>query len=185
MKQDSIDAEVINLRFIRPLDMDTILASIGKTGKLITIEEGWHQCGIGAEIMARVVETDTFYQLDQPMYRLTGADIPMPYAEEMEKLRKIRETEPGALGLQRSDSRCSNSSHMSKSTSATTSKDEEVVSQDFPDDDLKTPTVEELSFPGQKVSSWLYEKSHFPTKMYNKMGNVTRWVQCLKYRQSF
>ena len=76
-------------------------------------------------------------------------------AEEMEKLRKIRETEPGALGLQRSDSRCSNSSssHMSKSTSATTaSKDEEVVSQDFPDDDLKTPTVEELSFPGQKVS---------------------------------
>ena len=77
-------------------------------------------------------------------------------AEEMEKLRKIRETEPGALGLQRSDSRCSNSSssHMSKSTSAsTTSKDEEVVSQDFPDDDLKTPTVEELSFPGQKVSS--------------------------------
>ena len=77
-------------------------------------------------------------------------------AEEMEKLRKIRETEPGALGLQRSDSRCSNSSssHMSKSTSApSTSKDEEVVSQDFPDDDLKTPTVEELSFPGQKVSS--------------------------------
>ena len=90
-------------------------------------------------------------------------------AEEMEKLRKIRETEPGALGLQRSDSRCSNSSssHMSKSTSATTaSKDEEVVSQDFPDDDLKTPTVEELSFPGQKVSSW----SHFPTKMYK--GNL-------------
>ena len=77
-------------------------------------------------------------------------------AEEMEKLRKIRETEPGALGLQRSDSRCSNSSssHMSKSTSGNTaSKDEEVVSQDFPDDDLKTPTVEELSFPGQKVSS--------------------------------
>ena len=90
-------------------------------------------------------------------------------AEEMEKLRKIRETEPGALGLQRSDSRCSNSSssHMSKSTSATTaSKDEEVVSQDFPDDDLKTPTVEELSFPGQKVSS----SSHFPTKMYK--GNL-------------
>ena len=69
--------------------------------------------------------------------------IPQPVymnAEEMEKLRKIRETEPGGIGLQRSDSR---SSHMSKTTTST---------EDFPDDDLKTPTVEELSFPGQKVS---------------------------------
>ena len=66
-------------------------------------------------------------------------------AEEMEKLRKIRETEPGGLGLQRSDSR---NSHMSKTTTAGSSS----IIEDFPDDDLKTPTVEELSFPGQKVS---------------------------------
>merc|ERR1719510_98130 len=72
--------------------------------------------------------------------------IPQPVymnAEEMEKLRKIRETEPGGLGLQRSDSR---NSHMSKPTTASSS-----IIEDFPDDDLKTPTVEELSFPGQKV----------------------------------
>ena len=94
-------------------------------------------------------------------------------AEEMEKLRKIRETEPGALGLQRSDSRCSNSSkssQMSKSTTSVSTKDEEVVSQDFPDDDLKTPTVEELSFPGQKVSK--IRKVSFSNQNVESKGKI-------------
>ncbi|XP_012533216.1 pyruvate dehydrogenase E1 component subunit beta, mitochondrial isoform X1 [Monomorium pharaonis] len=79
-----IEAEVINLRSLRPLDMDTIIASVVKTKHLVTVEQGWPQCGIGAEISARIVESEAFYHLDAPVIRVTGVDTPMPYAKSLE-----------------------------------------------------------------------------------------------------
>ncbi|KAK4881952.1 hypothetical protein RN001_005271 [Aquatica leii] len=79
-----IEAEVINLRSIRPLDMDTINASIVKTNHLVTVEQGWPTCGVGAEILSRVMESETFYHLDQPAIRITGVDTPMPYTKSLE-----------------------------------------------------------------------------------------------------
>src|SRR5437764_911378 len=78
-------AEVIDLRTIRPMDTDTIVASGQKTGRLVTIEEGWPQSGVGAEIAARVMER-AFDYLDAPVLRVTGKDVPMPYAANLEKL---------------------------------------------------------------------------------------------------
>jgi len=77
--------EVINLLSIRPLDRDAILNSIKKTGRCVTLEQGWPQSGIGAEIAAMIMETDAFNYLDAPMERVCGADIPMPYAQELER----------------------------------------------------------------------------------------------------
>lgn len=79
-----ISAEVINLRSIRPLDTDTIAESVKKTNRLITVEGGWPMFGVGAEICASVFETDAFHFLDAPVQRVTGADIPTPYAENLE-----------------------------------------------------------------------------------------------------
>lgn len=79
-----IEAEVINLRTLRPLDMNTIIKSVIKTNHLITIEQGWPQCGIGAEIITRIIESEAFFHLDQPPLRLTGVDVPMPYAHALE-----------------------------------------------------------------------------------------------------
>lgn len=80
-----IDAEVIDLRTIRPMDTDTIIASVQKTGRLVTVEEGWGQSGVGAEIAARVMER-AFDYLDAPVLRVFGKDVPMPYAANLEKL---------------------------------------------------------------------------------------------------
>jgi pyruvate dehydrogenase E1 component beta subunit len=80
-----IMAEVIDLRTLRPLDDATIIESVKKTGRLITVEEGWPQHGIGAEISARVMEK-AFDYLDAPVMRVTGKDVPMPYAANLEKL---------------------------------------------------------------------------------------------------
>eukprot|EP00898_Chlorokybus_atmophyticus_P005859 jgi/Chlat1/6274/Chrsp44S05866 len=80
-----IDAEVINLRSIRPLDRETIAASVRKTNRLLAVEEGWPQSGITAEIAASVME-DAFDYLDAPITRITGADVPMPYAANLERL---------------------------------------------------------------------------------------------------
>jgi pyruvate dehydrogenase E1 component beta subunit len=80
-----IYAEVIDLRTLRPLDDATIIESVKKTGRLITVEEGWPQNGIGAEISARVMEK-AFDYLDAPVMRITGKDVPMPYAANLEKL---------------------------------------------------------------------------------------------------
>ena len=80
-----IDAEVIDLRSLRPLDTETIVASVMKTGRLVTVEEGWQQSGVGAEITARVVER-AFDYLDAPPARVSGKDVPMPYAANLEKL---------------------------------------------------------------------------------------------------
>lgn len=79
-----ISAEVINLRSIRPLDTDTIAESVKKTNRLVTVEGGWPMFGVGAEICASVFETDAFHFLDAPVQRVTGADIPTPYAENLE-----------------------------------------------------------------------------------------------------
>lgn len=80
-----IEAEVINLRTLRPLDFDTILESVKKTNHLVTVEHGWPQSGVGAEIISRLVEGTGFYYLDAPPVRVTGADIPMPYAKTLEE----------------------------------------------------------------------------------------------------
>ncbi|KNE61085.1 hypothetical protein AMAG_06839 [Allomyces macrogynus ATCC 38327] len=82
--EHGIQAEVINLRSIRPLDMPTIIASIKKTNRLVTIEGGWPHFGVGSEIVAQIMESDAFDYLDAPVQRVTGADIPMPYAQNLE-----------------------------------------------------------------------------------------------------
>jgi pyruvate dehydrogenase E1 component beta subunit len=85
LAKDNIEAEVIDLRTLRPMDSDTIIASVRKTGRLVTVEEGWKQSGVGAEIAARVME-EAFDFLDAPVARVCGKDVPMPYAANLEKL---------------------------------------------------------------------------------------------------
>jgi pyruvate dehydrogenase E1 component beta subunit len=80
-----IDAEVIDLRTLRPMDTQTIIESVKKTGRIVTVEEGWPQGGIGAEVAARVM-AEAFDYLDAPIVRVTGKDVPMPYAANLEKL---------------------------------------------------------------------------------------------------
>ncbi len=85
LAEEGISAEVINLRSIRPLDMHTILESVKKTNRLVTVEEGWGFANIGSEISAQVMEHGFDY-LDAPVTRICGADVPMPYAANLEKL---------------------------------------------------------------------------------------------------
>ena len=85
LAKEGIDAEVIDLRTIRPMDTDTIVRSVMKTGRCVTVEEGWAQSGVGSEIMARIME-NAFDYLDAPVIRVTGKDVPMPYAANLEKL---------------------------------------------------------------------------------------------------
>ena len=80
-----ISVEVINLRTIRPLDTKTIIESVKKTNRIISVEEGWPQNGIGSEISAVCMESEAFDYLDAPLIRLHGCDIPTPYAENLEK----------------------------------------------------------------------------------------------------
>uniref|UniRef100_A0A8B9HVJ4 Pyruvate dehydrogenase E1 component subunit beta n=1 Tax=Astyanax mexicanus TaxID=7994 RepID=A0A8B9HVJ4_ASTMX len=84
LAKEGIECEVINLRTIRPLDVETIEASVMKTNHLITVEGGWPQFGVGAEICARIMEGRAFNYLDAPATRVTGVDIPMPYAKILE-----------------------------------------------------------------------------------------------------
>jgi pyruvate dehydrogenase E1 component beta subunit len=82
---DGIEAEVIDLRTLRPLDHETILASVRKTNRLVSAEEGWGPMGVGAEIVARVVE-HAFDHLDAPPLRVHQEDVPLPYAANLEVL---------------------------------------------------------------------------------------------------
>jgi pyruvate dehydrogenase E1 component beta subunit len=82
---EGINAEVIDLRTIRPLDKQTIIDSVRKTHRLISVEEGWPTAGIGSEIAAIAME-ELFDDLDAPMVRVTGKDVPLPYAANLEKL---------------------------------------------------------------------------------------------------
>jgi len=84
LEAKGVSAEVINIRTIRPLDRLTIINSVKKTNRLVTVEEGWPACGIGAELGAAIYESDAFNYLDAPVERVTGADIPMPYAANLE-----------------------------------------------------------------------------------------------------
>jgi pyruvate dehydrogenase E1 component beta subunit len=80
-----IDAEVIDLRTLKPMDIETVVESVKKTGRCVTVEEGWRQSGVGAEIAAQIMEK-AFDYLDAPVLRVTGKDVPMPYAANLEKL---------------------------------------------------------------------------------------------------
>ena len=80
-----IHAEVIDLRTLRPMDIETVLTSVKKTGRCVVVEEGWQQSGVGAEVAARIMEK-AFDYLDAPVARVSGKDVPMPYAANLEKL---------------------------------------------------------------------------------------------------
>ena len=85
LNEKGIKAEVINLRSLRPLDIETIINSVKKTNRAVTCEEGFPFAGIGAEISAAINE-NAFDWLDAPVKRVTGKDVPMPYAANLEKL---------------------------------------------------------------------------------------------------
>jgi pyruvate dehydrogenase E1 component beta subunit len=85
LAKEGIDAEVIDLRTIRPLDKQAIIDSVRKTHRLISVEEGWPTAGIGSEIAAIAME-ELFDELDAPVVRIAGKDVPMPYAANLEKL---------------------------------------------------------------------------------------------------
>jgi pyruvate dehydrogenase E1 component beta subunit len=85
LAKDNINAEVIDLRTLKPMDTETVIESVKKTGRIVTVEEGWRQSGVGAEIAATVME-EAFDWLDAPVNRVTGKDVPMPYAANLEKL---------------------------------------------------------------------------------------------------
>ena len=85
LAKEGIEAEVIDLRTLRPMDTETLVASVKKTGRAVTVEEGWQQSGVGAEIVARLME-HAFDYLDAPVMRVSGKDVPMPYAANLEKL---------------------------------------------------------------------------------------------------
>jgi pyruvate/2-oxoglutarate/acetoin dehydrogenase E1 component len=83
--EHSIEAEVIDPRTLRPLDLDTILASVAKTNRCVVVEEGWPHGGVGANLAALVSE-QAFDDLDAPVVRVSGADVPMPYSKPLEEI---------------------------------------------------------------------------------------------------
>jgi pyruvate dehydrogenase E1 component beta subunit len=89
LAEEGIDAEVIDLRTLRPLDTDTVLKSLAKTNRMVVVEEGWPTCSIASEIAAVVMEKG-FDDLDAPVLRVTNVDVPLPYAANLEKLALIK-----------------------------------------------------------------------------------------------
>jgi pyruvate dehydrogenase E1 component beta subunit len=85
LAKEHISAEIIDLRTLKPMDIETIIESVKKTGRIVTVEEGWRQSGVGAEIAAGITE-QAFDWLDAPVTRVTGKEVPMPYAANLEKL---------------------------------------------------------------------------------------------------
>ena len=83
--EHGVQAEVIDPRTLRPLDLDTILASVRKTNRCVIVEEGWPHGGVGANLAALIGE-QAFDDLDAPVMRVTGADVPMPYTKPLEDL---------------------------------------------------------------------------------------------------
>ncbi|HXV07103.1 MAG TPA: transketolase C-terminal domain-containing protein, partial [Burkholderiales bacterium] len=84
LAQDGIDAEVVDLRSLRPLDEATFLASVAKTHRAVVVDEGWKSVGLSAEIVARIME-GVFYELDAPVARVCSREVPVPYARHMEE----------------------------------------------------------------------------------------------------
>jgi pyruvate dehydrogenase E1 component beta subunit len=85
LAKEGIEPEIVDLRTLRPMDTETIVASVKKTGRAVVVEEGWQQSGVGAEVAARIME-HAFDYLDAPVARVSGKDVPMPYAANLEKL---------------------------------------------------------------------------------------------------
>jgi pyruvate dehydrogenase E1 component beta subunit len=85
LAKEGIEAEVIDLRTLRPLDLETVLSSVKKTNRLVTVEESWPVCSVGSEICAQAA-MQAFDFLDAPPVKVSGADVPMPYAANLEKL---------------------------------------------------------------------------------------------------
>ncbi|MFN3946276.1 MAG: pyruvate dehydrogenase complex E1 component subunit beta, partial [Allosphingosinicella sp.] len=89
LAEEGIEAEVIDLRTLRPLDKETVLASLAKTNRMVCVEEGWPVCSISSELMAIAME-EGFDDLDAPVLRVTNVDVPLPYAANLEKLALIK-----------------------------------------------------------------------------------------------
>ncbi|HYJ79258.1 MAG TPA: pyruvate dehydrogenase complex E1 component subunit beta, partial [Longimicrobiaceae bacterium] len=87
LEKDGVQAEVLDLRSLRPLDVDAILATVAKTNRVVLLEEGWPYAGITATVAA-IIQEEAFDHLDAPILRVTQADVPMPYAKAMEKAAK-------------------------------------------------------------------------------------------------
>jgi pyruvate dehydrogenase E1 component beta subunit len=87
LEKDGVNAEVVDLRSIRPLDVETILNSVGKTNRAVLLEEGWPHGGVTATVAA-IIQEEAFDLLDAPILRVTQADVPMPYAKGLEKAVK-------------------------------------------------------------------------------------------------
>jgi len=87
LAREGIEADVLDLRSLRPLDVDAILATVRKTNRAVYVEEGWPYAGVGAQIVA-LIQEEAFDELDAPVLRVTQADVPMPYAKNLEVLAK-------------------------------------------------------------------------------------------------
>lgn len=87
LEKDGVKAEVLDLRTLRPLDVDAILATVGKTNRAVYVEEGWSFAGIGAQVVSIITE-EAFDDLDAPVLRVFQADVPMPYNKTLEKAAK-------------------------------------------------------------------------------------------------
>ncbi|MGH7776109.1 MAG: transketolase C-terminal domain-containing protein, partial [Candidatus Dormibacterales bacterium] len=98
LEEEDVDAEVIDLRSVRPVDWETITASVKRTGRCVVVEEGWPTYGVSAEIAAGVQQR-AFDYLDAPVLRLGGAEVPMPYSREMERAAIPSERDIVALAL--------------------------------------------------------------------------------------
>ena len=85
---EGIDAEVVDLRTIRPLDTETVLTSVAKTHRCVVVEEGWPFAGVGAQVVD-TIQREAFDELDAPVLRVTGADVPMPYNKHLEQAAKV------------------------------------------------------------------------------------------------
>jgi pyruvate dehydrogenase E1 component beta subunit len=84
-REDGIEAEVVDLRTLRPLDVDTVVASVRRTNRAVVVEEGWPMCNVGAQVVDDI-QRDAFDDLDAPIARVSGLDVPMPYARNLEKV---------------------------------------------------------------------------------------------------
>lgn len=88
LAKDGVEADVIDLRTIRPLDTEAILESVGRTNRVVVAEEGWPFAGVGAQVVD-LIQREAFDLLDAPVLRVTGADVPMPYNKHLEKAAKV------------------------------------------------------------------------------------------------
>jgi len=88
LAEEEVDAEVLDLRTIRPMDTEAVLSSVGRTHRCVVAEEGWPFAGVGAQVVD-VVQREVFDELDAHVLRVTGADVPMPYNKHLEKAAKV------------------------------------------------------------------------------------------------